>query len=146
MDRAATASYGGERPYSEECSAPHHHATAGQRVVCNPHLPTVLSTRRSDGRIPIQHQLRRQSSESSRQGTSSLVVCVWKADIFSDVIDPQHESTPSYERITRDSGSVTLRPRCSISHSRPVPPICFLPYDTTGQRSKTAQSRVLESV
>jgi hypothetical protein len=49
MDRAATASYGGEWSYSEERPAPYHHATACQGVVCDPHLPTVLSTRRSDG-------------------------------------------------------------------------------------------------
>jgi hypothetical protein len=49
MDRAATAGYGSEWPYSEKRSAPHHHATAGQGVVCHSNLPTVLSTRRSDG-------------------------------------------------------------------------------------------------
>jgi hypothetical protein len=147
MDRAATAGYGSEWSYGEECSASHHHATAGQGVVCNPHLPTVLSTRRSDGRIPIQQLLHRQSSESGRQGrSSSLVVCVWKAETSSDVIDQQRESTRSCEHITRGSDSATLLLRFSISLSRPVPPISFLPSDTTGPRSKTGQSRVLGSV
>jgi len=146
MDRAVTAGYGSEWSYSEECSASYHHATAGQRVVRDPDLPTVLSTRRSDGWVPIQHLLRRQSSEFGRQSMLSPNVFARKADISSDVIDPQLGSIPSYEHITRGSDSGTLLRRCSISLLPPVPPISSLPSATTGPRSKTAQSRVLGSV
>jgi len=68
MDGTATAGYGSEWSYSEERSTAYHHATACQGVVCDPHLPTVLPTGRSDGWIPIQQLLRRQSSEPGRQG------------------------------------------------------------------------------
>ena len=71
MDRAATAGYGSEWSYSEECSTAHHHATAGQGVVRNPDISTLLSTRRPDGWFPIQHQLRGQSSESGCQSRLS---------------------------------------------------------------------------
>ena len=102
---------------------------------------------------PVAQMGGSRSSTSSADNLQNLAVrvrmprylCV-EADTYSDVIDPPHESTPSYERIMRGSDSVTHLRRCSISLSRPVPLTSFLPSDITVQRSKMAQSRVPGSV
>jgi hypothetical protein len=65
MDRATTSGYGRQRSHHEECLTSYHHAAAGQGVVCNSYLSTLLSTGRSDGRWQTEQQFFRKSPESS---------------------------------------------------------------------------------